>query len=49
MRMFRGGLSGLAQILIVVKAPVGGAEDPGKLGTKLFEGRGPSFARGWYA
>ena len=47
--MFRGGLSGLAQILIVVKAPVGGAEDPGKLETELFEGRGPSFARGWYA
>ena len=46
--MFRGGLSGLAQILIVVKAPIGGAEDPGIRETELFEGRGPSFARGWY-
>ena len=46
--MFRGGLSGLAQILIVVKAPVGGARDPGKLETESFEGHGPSFARGWY-
>jgi len=48
MRRFRGGLSGLAQILIVVKAQVGGAKDPGKRETELFEGHGPSFARGWY-
>ena len=48
MRRFRGGLSGLGQISIVVKAQVGGAEDPGKLETELFEGHVPSFARGWH-